>query len=127
MFVRNKDQADKRERNGLISHFMFGRGDADTNALAITWVTVEPEKQQLLHNHPEVQVYIIIAGAGKMHVAGEEKTVRAGDLIYIPSNAMHGIVNTGDEILQYVSAANPAFDLEEAYDRGQLTAEAYQD
>lgn len=126
MFVRSQDQADKRDRNGLTSYFMFGRGDADTDALAITWVTVEPGKRQRLHNHPEVQVYIIIVGEGTMQVSDESQIVRAGDLIYIPSNAMHGITNTGDEMLQYISAANPAFDLEEAYDRGQLTPEAYE-
>ena len=126
MFVRSQDQADKRDRNGLTSYFMCGRGDADTDALAITWVTVEPGKRQRLHNHPEVQVYIIIVGEGTMQVSDESQIVRAGDLIYIPSNAMHGITNTGDEMLQYISAANPAFDLEEAYDRGQLTPEAYE-
>ena len=127
MFKRSKNTADKRERSGLTSFFMFGRGDANVDQLAITMVDIEPGAKQRLHNHPEVQVYVIIAGSGQMQVGEETETVQTGDLIYIPTNQMHGVENTGDSTLSYVSAATPAFDLEEAYDRGQLTPEAYQD
>lgn len=127
MFVRNKNTADKRERNGLTSFFMFGRGDANEDQIAVTMVDIEPGKRQRLHNHPEVQVYVIIAGTGQMQVGEETQTVQKGDCVYIPTNQMHGIENTGDSTLSYVSAATPAFDLEEAYDRGQLTPEAYQE
>jgi len=127
MFVQRKQAAEKRKRSGLTSYFMFGRGDAGEDALAVTWVDVLPHSKQRLHNHPEVQVYVIIAGQGLMHVAGESQQVQAGDLVYIPSNAMHGIDNTGAATLSYVSAANPAFDLPFAYDKGQLTPAAYQE
>jgi len=126
MFVRSKNSVDKRERKGMTSFFMFGRGDADEDQLAITIVDVEVGGKQRLHNHPEVQVYVIIAGEGKMTVGEETQAVKTGDLIYIPTNQLHGIENTGDSILSYVSAATPAFDLEDAYDRGQLVPEAYE-
>ena len=61
-----------------------------------------------------------------MLVGEEQKEVSAGELIYVPSGLMHGIENTGDCVLSYVSAANPAFDYTEAYDRGQLVEVAYQ-
>ena len=70
-------------------------------------------------------MYVIVAGSGMMHVAGESREVKVGDLIYIPPNAMHGIDNNTDTALSYVSAATPAFDLTEAYDNGQLTPAAY--
>lgn len=126
MFVQSKSNAEMRERNGLTSYFMFGRGEAGETALAVTWVDIVPHSQQRLHNHPEIQVYVIIAGQGLMHVGAETRHVQAGDLIYIPTNLMHGIENTGSETLSYISAANPAFDLAAAYDRGQLIPEAYE-
>lgn len=126
MFIRSKTQADSRERQGLISHFMLGQGDVDGDALAVTWVDVEAGARQRPHHHPEVQVYVIIQGQGEMQVGDEIQHVTAGDLIAIPSNAVHGIINTSETTLSYVSAATPAFDLEQAYDRGQLTPEAYQ-
>ncbi len=127
MLIRRKTQVDKRERSGLTSHFMLGRGDTEANALAITWVTVQPGSRQILHTHPEVQVYVIVSGFGTMQVGEEHQAVQGGDLIYIPSNERHGIENSSDEMLSYVSAASPAFSmtLAEAYDRGQLTPEAY--
>lgn len=38
---------------------------------------------------------------------------------------MHGIENNTAAPLVYVSAATPAFHLPQAYDRGQLTSDAY--
>ena len=126
MFVRNKANAEKRERSGLTSHFMLGREDVESDALAITWVDVEVGAKQRLHNHPEVQVYVIIAGTGQMHVGDETRDVQAGDLIFIPTEAFHGIDNMGNSVLSYISAASPAFEsLPFAYDKGQLTPEAY--
>jgi mannose-6-phosphate isomerase-like protein (cupin superfamily) len=71
------------------------------------------------------QVYVIVQGSGIMHVGGEIQPVQAGDLIYIPSNAEHGIENNTAEPLSYVSAATPAMNLRAAYDRGALTPDAY--
>lgn len=127
MFIRHKEQADKRMRGaGLLSHFLLGKGDADGDPLAVTWVDIVPGAKQRLHSHPEPQVYVIIQGSGMMHLAGESAQVRVGDLIFIPANAMHGIDNNGDGPLSYVSAATPATDLTEAYDRGQLMPAAYE-
>jgi mannose-6-phosphate isomerase-like protein (cupin superfamily) len=72
-----------------------------------------------------VQVYVIVSGKGRMQVGDETKDVFAGELVYVPSGLMHGIENSGDDMLSYVSATNPAFDFTEAYDRAQLTREAY--
>ncbi|NDJ75462.1 MAG: cupin domain-containing protein [Chloroflexi bacterium] len=124
--MRNKQDADKRERNGLVSHFLLGTEDVPETPIAATWVTVEPSARQVLHNHPNIQVYIIVEGGGLMHVGGETQQVSAGDLVYIPSNAGHGIDNNTNDPLVYVSAATPAFDLPDAYNQGQLTPDSYQ-
>ena len=49
--------------------------------------------------------------------------LQRGDLVYIPSGAVHGIENASEEALTYVSAATPALDSEAAYDAGQLRPE----
>jgi mannose-6-phosphate isomerase-like protein (cupin superfamily) len=125
MFVQSKGQAEKRERNGLVSHFLLDRRGVPDTPLAVTWVDVAPGGHQVIHHHPETQVYVIIRGGGIMHVDGTERPVAAGDLVYIPSDALHGIQNNGDDVLSYVSAATPAFDLVAAYDGGQLTPDAF--
>ncbi len=55
-----------------------------------------------------------------MRVNGEERVVDTRDLIYVPAGAVHGIENTSDEMLIYISAATPAIDAKAAYDIGQL-------
>jgi mannose-6-phosphate isomerase-like protein (cupin superfamily) len=125
MYVRSASQAEKRERNGLVSHFLLGSEHIADTPLAATWVTVDPGSRQVLHHHVSVQIYVIIQGGGLMHVGDETRQVSAGDLIYIPSDALHGIENNTAAPLIYVSAATPAFDLPQAYDRGQLTSDAY--
>ncbi len=125
MYTCAKDTAEKRARPGMTSYFLLGRHSVADTPLAVTWVDVEPGGRQLIHHHPETQVYVIIEGTGIMHVGGETLPVKAGDLAYIPSNADHGIENTGEGMLRYVSTATPAMDLIAAYDRGAHTPEKY--
>jgi mannose-6-phosphate isomerase-like protein (cupin superfamily) len=126
MFTRHKDTAPKRPRGKLTSICLLSRGDVEEDRLAVTWVDIAPGGSQIPHNHPEVQVYIIVAGRGRMLVGEEYKEVSTGELIYVPPGLMHGIENLGETRLSYVSAANPAFDYTEAYDRGQLVSTAYE-
>jgi mannose-6-phosphate isomerase-like protein (cupin superfamily) len=49
--------------------------------------------------------------------------VEAGDLIFIPPVAVHGIENPSGEVLTYVSAATPTVDWAAFYDTGALRAE----
>lgn len=125
MYTQNKANAAQRERKGLTSYFMWDRQQNEHTKLAITWVEVVPGSRQRPHHHEPEQVYVIVQGQGIMEIDGEKQSVTTGDLIYIPSNATHGITNHGDELLVYVSAATPAFDLVDAYDRGQLQTQNY--
>jgi mannose-6-phosphate isomerase-like protein (cupin superfamily) len=126
MYTCAKTTADHRQRKGMVSYFLPDAHAVSESPLAVTWVDVEPGGRQLLHHHPEMQVYVIVQGSGLMHVGGEIQRVRAGDLIYIPSNAEHGIENDRAEPLSYVSAATPAMNLRAAYDQGPHTPDAYE-
>ncbi|MDQ4128669.1 MAG: cupin domain-containing protein [Actinomycetota bacterium] len=123
MYTRNKEEGPKRERSGLVSYILLQRGDLPKVGLMATWVEVAPGSRQRPHDHASEQVYVIVAGRGRMLVGEEEREVGAGDLVYIPSGAVHGIENASEEVLTYVSAATPALDAEAAYDTGQLRSE----
>jgi len=91
-------------------------GDLGSRNLTVTWVDVPPGAEQRAHSHPESeQVYIIVRGRGRMHVAGDVEEVAEGDLVFIPPAAEHGITNHGSEPLIYVSAASPAVSMAELY------------
>jgi|SRR5687767_12549935 mannose-6-phosphate isomerase-like protein (cupin superfamily) len=92
-------------------------GDLGSKNLSVTWVDVPPGAEQRTHLHEESeQVYVIVRGRGRMHVAGDEEDVSEGDLIFIPPGAQHGIVNDGEEPLVYVSTAAPPASMEELYE-----------
>lgn len=56
-----------------------------------------------------------------MKVGEDERDVREGQMVFVPPKVEHGIVNTGDGPLTYVSAATPAFPVTDLYDAGQLS------
>lgn len=128
MFVRNRWEVPRRERDGLVSSILLQKGDLADVGFTATWVEVEPGSRQRLHDHPSEQIYVLVGGRGTMTVGGEERQVAAGDLVYVPPGTRHGIRNAADSEtnLVYVSAATPALDAEAAYDTGQLRPVAHE-
>jgi mannose-6-phosphate isomerase-like protein (cupin superfamily) len=117
MFKKNRREVTQRQYHGLRSHIFLQQGDPPGTKLAITWVDIPPGASQMLHRHEPEQVYVIVEGTGRMRVGEEEEDVVAGDLIYIPPNVVHAIENRSEDVLSYLSAATPAFDIAAYYDQ----------
>jgi mannose-6-phosphate isomerase-like protein (cupin superfamily) len=115
MYVRGKADSPRGELEGLRSHILLQAGDAAESNLAITWVDVAPGGAQAENRHEPEQVYVVIAGRGRMHVGAESRELEAGEMAHVPGNVSHYIVNTGSGTLSYISAATPAFDVESNY------------
>ena len=111
MFKRNRTEAPRRERDGLVSHILLHAGDLPETQLTVTWVDVAPGSGQCPHSH-----------APEQGIKDEERFVAEGDLVYIPSDALHGIENLSDEILTHVSVATATVDWETFYDTGPQRA-----
>jgi mannose-6-phosphate isomerase-like protein (cupin superfamily) len=120
MFKKGLAESPKRTRPGLVSHILLQAGDTSTGNLAIAWVTVEPGASQQPHHHVPEQAYVVVSGQGRIKVGSDIADVKAGELVYVPSNAEHAVENAGTERLIYVSIAVPALDIEAMYDTGQL-------
>lgn len=115
MYKQNIKNSLTASKPGLISHILLQKDTVPNCNLAITWVEVEPGFAQTPHSHPPEQVYIIIQGEGKMIVGQDEENVTVGDLIYIPSNAVHSIKNVGKDNLIYISSTTPAINIKALY------------
>ena len=51
------------------------------------------------HNHENEEVYIILEGSGEGHFGSDQPVeIQKGMFLHFPSNAVHGINNTGDEM-----------------------------
>jgi mannose-6-phosphate isomerase-like protein (cupin superfamily) len=122
MFKRNRTEAPRRERDGLVSHILLHAGDLPETQLTVTWVDVAPGSGQRPHSHAPEQVYVVVRGRGRMRIDDEERFVSEGDLVYIPPDTLHGIENISEKVLTYVSAATPTVDWEVFYDTGPLRA-----
>jgi mannose-6-phosphate isomerase-like protein (cupin superfamily) len=55
------------------------------------------------------ELYLVIAGTGRLVIDGEEREVGEGDCALIPPGAVHKLFNTGPAPLRIVCACAPAY------------------
>ena len=56
----------------------------------------EPGQVQKVHAHGGAdKLYYVVEGAGEFSVGAEKRTLKTGDLLHVPENLDHGVVNTG--------------------------------
>jgi len=108
MLITKETLVRKGDYPKMWTALLLGELNTGTREISIQITHVECGGEQSLHSHPESQCYYIIAGKGNMTIDQEQRLVSAGDAIFIPSNAMHGIQNASSEELTYLTA-NQAF------------------
>lgn len=52
------------------------------------------------HRHPHAEVFVVDEGQGRFDVGGVSIDAEAGDLIVIPTDAVHAFTNTGTTMLR---------------------------
>lgn len=116
-FVRNSSESSWTDwddpRDGLLSFTStIGDGTTPSDTLTAGLTKVPPGGWLGLHSHEATEVYHVLSGKGIVHLAGEEKHIGQGSLVFIPSGCVHGVRNTGHDELEffYVYAADSAAD-----------------
>ena len=94
----------------LKSWMLIGPQNSSTQGLSLQISEIPVGSAQPLHSHEPEQCYYIVRGRGIMTIGEETRQVSAGDAVYIPPNRSHGIENSGDDVLEYVTANSPVFD-----------------
>jgi mannose-6-phosphate isomerase-like protein (cupin superfamily) len=113
MHIQHQNTSPRYQRDNIISYLLVSKRTCGAEKLAITIVEMEPGGFQHTHFHEPEQIYYILEGRGIMSVDGEEHSVQAGDCIFFPPFAKHGLRNTGGTVLRYLSAASPSFTIEQ--------------
>jgi mannose-6-phosphate isomerase-like protein (cupin superfamily) len=116
MNLLTRNSAPRYQRDGITSYLLASKRTGGAENITVTLVEMEVGGFQQIHKHAPEQTYTILEGSGIMSVAGEQRPVQAGDCIFIPSWAEHGLKNTGGAVLKYLSAASPSFTLQECID-----------
>ena len=116
MKIIQKDTVPRYKRDNITSALLVSSLTTDAKNLAISLVEMEPGSIQQIHSHEPEQMYYILEGSGEMTVGKDTSEVQKGDCIFIDSNSLHGLKNTGKVVLKYLSAASPSFTVEECKD-----------
>ena len=116
MNVLTRNSAPRYQRDGITSYLLVSKRTCDAENLSITLVEMEPSGFQNVHKHEPEQTYTIIEGSGVMTVNGEQRYVKPGDCIFIPSWAEHGLQNSGGTVLKYLSDCSPSFTQQKCVD-----------
>jgi len=114
LHVLRINSSPRYKRDDITSYLLVSEDTCGSKNLSITVVEMEPGGTQHVHSHEPEQMYYIMEGSGLMTVGEERRQVEAGECVFIPSFARHGLENTGGAVLRYLSAASPSFRKEES-------------
>lgn len=89
---------------GLRWQFSENTGVTDSNGLSCGYIQVAADDELPLRSHEEQEIYIITKGNAEL-LTGENanRSVRAGDKVYMSENRWHGILNTDRTNIEFIS------------------------
>jgi mannose-6-phosphate isomerase-like protein (cupin superfamily) len=76
---------------------------------SLAQATIRPGQRSRPHRLRAAEIYVIIEGRGIMCIDQEREAVQAGDLVYIPPQAVQHIVNSGVSDLRFICVVDPAW------------------
>jgi quercetin dioxygenase-like cupin family protein len=98
---------DFRELGGTVRRLIHPATVGPTN-LGLSIVFMNPGEEVVRHRHASEEAYFVVQGEGVMYLEGHPDIRLVKNLaVYIPSNAVHGQKNTGDEPLIIIAALSP--------------------
>lgn len=65
-------------------------------------MSVGPGQASHAHSHDEEESFVFLKGTGTIHIDGTYRTVKAGDVVYLPRFSSHNIVNQSDADLEFL-------------------------
>jgi mannose-6-phosphate isomerase-like protein (cupin superfamily) len=81
--------------------------------VCLIFVDAPPGHGPALHRHAYEEVFVVQEGEATFVADGEERVVRAGEVVIVPAGVAHAFVNTGDGPLRQLDIhLSAAFDTE---------------
>ncbi|KAH8692184.1 RmlC-like cupin domain-containing protein [Talaromyces proteolyticus] len=89
-------------RGDVTWHTLFSRPRTPTSDLSAGLAVCPPRTGHLCrHRHSQAEIYYIIEGSGHVLIDGETYRVSKGSTVFIPSDAEHGVINSGQQPLKW--------------------------
>ena len=117
MEVRRREQADAfTTLDGSTIRVLIdaGAGGAARQSLAEATVAAGASTQRHHHARTE-EIYVIVAGLGRMEVEGEEREIGPGDAVLIPAGARHQIRAGATGELRFLCCCAPPYSDEDTF------------
>lgn len=84
--------------------------EADAKLHSVAYVTLGQNGSSSAHFHPDAEEsYVVLEGEGFLVIDGRERSVKAGDVAFIPKNAIHQIFNKSMADLSFLCVCAPAW------------------
>jgi mannose-6-phosphate isomerase-like protein (cupin superfamily) len=81
--------------------------------VCLIFVEAPPGHGPSLHRHPYEEVFVVQDGEATFTADGEERVVRAGEVVIVPAGVAHSFVNSGNGPLRQLDIhESPRFDTE---------------
>jgi quercetin dioxygenase-like cupin family protein len=96
--INNKGNVPVFEKNpGEKIYELTGRARGTTVKHSVAVVDFAPKAKSVPHIHPVVEEsYYVLSGEGELIIGDEKAIVKKGDLVVIPQNKLHQIINNSD-------------------------------
>ena len=89
-----------------------GASPIQAKNFSMGYVTLEANGGQVpWHNQEQEEIYFIIEGEGEMCLGEERRSVRAGQVAFIPPRVFHQLTNTGSTPMRMIYCYGPAGDV----------------
>jgi len=88
---------------------MVGRDDG-APTFAMRHFTVEPGGHTPRHQHNYEHEVYVVEGEGRVECDGAFESIRGGDALLVPANALHQFANESDEPLRFLCFVPISFD-----------------
>lgn len=83
---------------------LLSAGRTESAEITLGMAALDPGEELPLHSHPQAETCIVLSGNGRFEVEGETTPVEASQIVFIPGNARHRIVNDGEKPLTFLFA-----------------------
>ncbi len=87
--------------------------DGYPEPFSLAYAELEPGKSSLPHLlEGSAEVYIVLSGAGEVHIDDDSFRVEAGDTVYIPAGARQFVTSIGQGKLCFYCVVSPPWAVE---------------
>ncbi len=111
MEVRNRGQADAfTTLDGSTIRVLLDAELGGAVGQSLAEATLGPGARTRRHYHARTEeIYVVLAGSGRMEVDGDERDVELGDAILIPPGAWHEIRAAEESELRFLCCCVPPY------------------